>query len=46
MEIVLLEQAKKDRDYWKSTGNTRVMKRISALLEDIQKRVKEIEYKN
>lgn len=37
MEIVLLEQAKKDRDYWKSTGNTRVMKRISALLEDIQK---------
>ena len=37
MEIVLLEQAKKDRDYWKSTGNTRIMKRISALLEDIQK---------
>lgn len=37
MEIVLLEQAKKDRDYWKSTGNTRVMKRISALFEDIQK---------
>lgn len=37
MEIVLLEQAKKDRDYWKSTGNTRVMKRISALLEDIRK---------
>lgn len=37
MEIVLLEQAKKDRDYWKSSGNTRVMKRISALLEDIQK---------
>ena len=32
-----LEQAKKDRDYWKSSGNTRVMKRISALLEDIQK---------
>ena len=37
MEIVLLEQAKKDRDYWKSTGNIRIMKRISALLEDIQK---------
>lgn len=37
MEIVLLEQAKKDRDYWKSTGNTRIMKRISALLEDIKK---------
>ena len=37
MEIKLLKQAQKDRDYWKSTGNTRVMKRISDLLEDIQK---------
>ena len=35
MEIILLKQAQKDRDYWKSTGNTRVMKRISDLLEDI-----------
>ncbi len=37
MEIKLLAQAQKDRDYWKSTGNTRVMKRISDLLEDIKK---------
>jgi toxin YoeB len=37
MEIKLLNQAQKDRDYWKSTGNKRVMKRISDLLEDIQK---------
>lgn len=35
MEIVLLEQARKDRDYWKKTGNTAIMKRISALLKDI-----------
>lgn len=37
MEIILLKQAQKDRDYWKSMGNTRVMKRISDLLEDIKK---------
>jgi len=37
MEIVLLKQAQKDRDYWKGTGNKRVMKRISDLLEDINK---------
>ena len=37
MEIVLLKQAQKDRDYWKSTGNIRVMNRISELLADIQK---------
>lgn len=35
MEIVLLPQAKADRDYWKKTGNVAVMKRISALLADI-----------
>lgn len=35
MEIVLLRQAREDRDYWKRTGNQRVMKRISKLLEDI-----------
>lgn len=37
MEIVLLPQAESDRDYWKRTGNKTVMKRISALLADIQK---------
>ena len=36
MEIVLLPQALADRDYWKRTGNKAVMKRISALLADIQ----------
>ncbi|MCQ2128377.1 MAG: Txe/YoeB family addiction module toxin [Bacteroidaceae bacterium] len=35
MEIVLLPQAKADRDYWKKTGNTAIMKRISAILADI-----------
>jgi len=37
MEIVLLQQAVKDRDYWKKTGNVRIMQRISDLLADIQK---------
>ena len=37
MEIVLLKQAQEDRDYWKRTGNTRIMQRISKLLADIQK---------
>ncbi len=36
MEVVLLKQAKADRDYWKSTGNTRILKRITALLKDIE----------
>ena len=36
MEIVLLEQARKDRDYWKKLGNTKIQNRISALLRDIQ----------
>ena len=35
MEIVLLEQASKDRDYWKKSGNTKIQNRISALLKDI-----------
>lgn len=37
MEIVLLPQAIADRDYWKKTGNTCIMKRITALLADIIK---------
>ena len=36
MEIVFLPQALKDRDYWKQTGNKRIMKRITALIADIQ----------
>lgn len=36
MEIVLLPQAEADRDYWKRVGNKAIMKRISALLADIQ----------
>ena len=36
MEIVLLPQAVADRDYWKKIGNIAIMKRISALLADIQ----------
>ena len=35
MEIVFLPQADKDLEYWKQTGNKRIMKRISALLNDI-----------
>lgn len=35
MEIVLLPQAQKDRDYWKNSGNKAIMERISALLKDI-----------
>jgi toxin YoeB len=35
MEIVLLEQAQKDRDYWKESGNKAIMNRITALLKDI-----------
>ena len=37
MEVVLLKKAKKDRDYWKQTGNEKIMKRITALLKDIEK---------
>lgn len=36
MEIVLLPQAEADRDYWKRIGNKAIMKRITALLADIQ----------
>ena len=35
MEIILLEQAQKDRDYWKESGNKAIMNRITALLKDI-----------
>ena len=36
MEVVLLAKAKKDRDYWKQLGNTKIMKRITQLLKDIE----------
>ena len=35
MEIILLEQAQKDREYWKKSGNKTIMNRITALLKDI-----------
>ena len=35
MEIVLTERARKERDYWKKSGNMAVQKRISALIEAI-----------
>lgn len=35
MEIVFLEQAEKDREYWKRSGNKAVMNKITALLKDI-----------
>ena len=35
MEIILLEQAQKDRDYWKKSGSKAIMNRITALLKDI-----------
>ncbi|MBP5360911.1 MAG: Txe/YoeB family addiction module toxin [Bacteroidaceae bacterium] len=36
MEIVLLPRAEEDLAFWKKTGNVRIMKRITALLIDIQ----------
>ena len=36
MEVILLKKAREDRAYWKRTGNVQVMKRITALLNDIQ----------
>ena len=35
MEIVLLPQAQKDRDYWKKSGNKAIMERISSIVKDI-----------
>ena len=35
MEIAFLPQATEDLEYWKQTGNKRVLKRIRALIEDI-----------
>ena len=35
MEIILLEQVQKDRNYWMKSGNKAIMNRITALLKDI-----------
>lgn len=35
MEIKFLPKADEDLAYWKATGNKRIMKRITKLLEDI-----------
>lgn len=35
MEIVLLEQAQRDIEYWKRSGNKVVMNKITTLLRDI-----------
>lgn len=35
MEVILLEQAEKDREYWKRTGNKAVMNKITELIKDI-----------
>ena len=37
MEVVLLKKARKGHEYWKKTGNVKIMKRITDLLNDIQK---------
>lgn len=35
MEIELTEPAKKDLEYWKKTGNAKILKRIQELLHAI-----------
>ena len=35
MEIKFMPRAEEDLEYWKSTGNKQVMKRITKLLSDI-----------
>ncbi|HEV2831520.1 MAG TPA: Txe/YoeB family addiction module toxin [Hanamia sp.] len=36
MEIEITFEAKKDLEYWRKSGNTKVLKRIKELLESIQ----------
>ncbi len=36
MEVIYSEKAQKDREFWKKSGNLAVMKKITALIEDIQ----------
>ena len=37
MEVILFDQARKDIVYWKTSGQTLIMKKITSLLNDIQK---------
>lgn len=37
MEIEYTKQAQKDLEYWKKSGNKLIQKKISEILEDIQK---------
>lgn len=37
MEIKFMPKAEEDLAYWKATGNKRIMKRITKLLDDILK---------
>jgi toxin YoeB len=37
MEIKFMPRAEEDLEYWKKTGNKRIMKRITTLLTDILK---------
>ncbi len=34
MELVLLDRAKEDLEFWKKTGNTKIQKRIEKLIRD------------
>ena len=36
MEIIYSEKAQKDREFWIKSGNKAIMKKITALIEDIQ----------
>ena len=36
MELKFAPQAEEDREFWKKSGNSAIMKRISALLTDIK----------
>jgi len=35
MEVILLPEAEKHLEYWKKTGNAKVLKKISALVKSI-----------
>jgi toxin YoeB len=35
MEIILKDEAKKDKAFWKKSGNRQIIKKIDALIDDI-----------
>ncbi len=37
MEVVFFDQARKDIEFWKKSGQKQIMTRITSLLNDIQK---------